>query len=324
MGKENEKKEYLVLVLMSVYNGEKYLKEQLDSILGQKGCGVMLLIRDDGSVDGSAEILQKYFDSGQKAKFYPAIGGKNIGAVQSFFELLYAARDLPCDYIALADQDDIWKEDKLAAAVGAMEKERETQKKAGGEKPCLYASEVQPVDGRGKKIPGGIRYPKRKPGFGNALVENICTGCTCVLNRELLLLFCDTAAGRRPMPCHVIMHDFWLYILAGAFGRVIFDDESYIYYRQHGENTVGMPSTILESYKRRIVNFKKNRGKLRKQAGELKRLYGKELEGQDKGKAELLENFINGKRRLILDGKLYRQRKSDSFIMKLFLLLGWL
>ena len=118
------------------------------------------------------------------------------------------------------------------------------------------------------------------------------------------------------MPCHVIMHDFWLYILAGAFGRVIFDDESYIYYRQHGENTVGMPSTILESYKRRIVNFKP--------AGELKRLYGKELEGQDKGKAELLENFINGKRRLILDGKLYRQRKSDSFIMKLFLLLGWL
>mgnify|MGYP007025286523 CR=1 FL=1 len=90
------------------------------------------------------------------------------------------------------------------------------------------------------------------------------------------------------------------------------------------KNTVGMPSTILESYKRRIVNFKKNRGKLRKQAGELKRLYGKELEGQDKGKAELLEGFINGKRRLILDGKLYRQRKSDSFIMKLFLLLGWL
>ena len=159
MGKENEKKKYLVLVLMSVYNGEKYLKEQLDSILGQKGCDVMLLIRDDGSVDGSAEILQKYFDSGQKAKFYPAIGGKNIGAVQSFFELLYAARDLPCDYIALADQDDIWKEDKLAAAVGAMEKERETQKKAGRGEPCLYASEVQPVDGRGKKIPGGIRYP---------------------------------------------------------------------------------------------------------------------------------------------------------------------
>ena len=72
MGKENEKKEYLVLVLMSVYNGEKYLKEQLDSILGQKGCGVMLLIRDDGSVDGSAEILQKYLLilSNQKKRIY--------------------------------------------------------------------------------------------------------------------------------------------------------------------------------------------------------------------------------------------------------------
>ena len=58
MGKENEKKEYLVLVLMSVYNGEKYLKEQLDSILGQKGCDVMLLIRDDGSVD---EVLSCYW-----------------------------------------------------------------------------------------------------------------------------------------------------------------------------------------------------------------------------------------------------------------------
>ena len=193
-----------------------------------------------------------------------------------------------------------------------MEKERETQKTAGRGEPCLYASEVQPVDGRGKKIPGGIRYPERKPGFGNALVENICTGCTCVLNRELLLLFCDTAAGRRPMPCHVIMHDFWLYLLAGAFGRIIFDNKSYIYYRQHGENTVGM------------VNFKKNRGKLRKQAGELKRLYGKELEGQDKGKAELLEGFVAGKKRLAFGGKLYRQRKSDDLIMKVFLLLGWL
>ncbi len=323
MGKE--KKEYSVLVLMSVYNGEKYLREQLDSILGQKGCNVMLLIRDDGSCDGSGKILQEYLNGGQRARFYPVIEGKNIGVIQSFFELLYAAVEFSHEYVALADKDDIWQEDKLAAAIIAIQRGEKLARKEGEEKPCLYASEVQPVDWRGEKILGGIRYPKRNPGFGNALVENICAGCTCVINRELLRLFCDIEVyGRRLKTCQVVMHDFWLYLLASAFGRVIFDTKAHIYYRQHEENTVGMASSVMESYKKRVLNFKKNRGKLRKQAAELKRLYGKKLEEQDKSKAGLLRDFVAGKRKLFFDGRLYRQRKSDNFIMKLFLLLGWL
>ncbi len=323
MGKE--KKAYSVLVLMSVYNGEKYLREQLDSILGQKGCNVMLLIRDDGSCDGSRKILQEYLSGGQRAKFYPVIEGKNIGVIQSFFELLYAAVEFPYEYFALADQDDIWQEDKLAAAIIAIQRGKKLAEKEGEEKPCLYASEVQPVDWCGEKISGGIRYPKRIPGFGNALVENICAGCTCVINRELLRLFCDIEVhGGRLKTCQVVMHDFWLYLLASAFGRVIFDTKAHIYYRQHGDNTVGMAPSVMESYKKRVLNFKKNRGKLRKQAAELKRLYGKKLEEQDKRKAGLLRDFVAGKRKLFFDVRIYRQRKSDNLIMKLFLLLGWL
>lgn len=145
------------------------------------------------------------------------------------------------------------------------------------------------------------------------------------MNRELLLLFCNTGSGSgRDRPKHVIMHDFWLYLLASAFGKVTYDTQVHILYRQHGENTVGMPKTVWESYKRRVLHFKKNRGKLREQAGELKRLYGKKLQGQDAGKAGLLRDFVAGKKSLAFGGRLYRQRKSDDWIMKLFLLLGWL
>lgn len=298
-----------VLVLMSTYNGERYMGEQLDSILGQEKCGVRLLIRDDGSTDATRELLRKYRNGPSGKQILPLMEGENIGAVQSFFALLRAAVEFPYEYYALADQDDIWLADKLFTAVNAIGQE---------EQPCLYASAVQPVNGRGNCIPAGIRYPQMRPAFGNALVENICTGCTCVMNRQMLLLAAEK------VPEFTVMHDFWLYLLASAFGRVVYDEQPHILYRQHGGNTVGMAATAFENYKRRLRNFKRHRGQLRHQAGEFEKLYGKELETREHEKAGLLRNFVAGKRKLMFDKKVYRQRRSDNFIMKLLLMLGWL
>ena len=94
-----------------------------------------------------------------------------------------------------------------------------------------------------------------KTEFGNALVENMCTGCTCVVNYKLLELI----QGR--LPNFTVMHDFWIYLVGTCFGKVIYDEQSYILYRQHGNNELGAASTVLDNYKRRLKCFKKHRGK---------------------------------------------------------------
>ena len=128
-------------------------------------------------------------------------------------------------------------------------------------------------------------------------------------------------------PKFTIMHDFWIYLVGTCFGTVIYDEESYILYRQHGANELGSSSSVLENYKRRIKNFKKHRGQLIRQAEELFRLYEKEL---PKEKKELLQAFIQAKnqvnirKKLFKETMIFRQRKSDDYIMKVLLLAGLL
>lgn len=305
-------RESTVFVLLSTYNGEKYLKEQLDSLFCQKGCQVQLLIRDDGSTDATKEIIRQYQNGLFRDRILLLEEGKNIGVIQSFFWLMHKAEELPYGYYALADQDDIWMPDKLLAALLAL------KSKEAGRGACLYTCALQPVDENGKELQAGIRYPKMRPAFGNALVENICTGCTCVMNRDMLLLL----SGKTPK--FTVMHDFWLYLLASAFGKIIYDKTPHVLYRQHGNNSVGMASTVFENYKRRVRNFKKHRGQLKCQAREFGRLYGDGLAKWDGEKAGLLQDFVMGGRGLAFDQRLYRQRRSDDLIMRCLLLAGWL
>ena len=313
--------------ILSSYNGKRYIQEQLDSILSQKEVVVSLLVRDDGSTDGTREILEEYR---QAHKNIAVLYGKNLGVIKSFFTLIEAA-DQTVPYTAFADQDDVWLPDKLSRAVSLLENG------GGPDIPLAYCSAIQPTDAQLRRFRPAIRYPRVRTAFGNALVENMCTGCTCVINSALRELLCraaaggeepqSTAAGNFPPQIRtqeIIMHDFWIYLLAGAFGRVIYDGEPHILYRQHGANTVGIAPGILENYKRRARDFKRNRGKLKRQAEEFKRLYGEKLAERDGEKARLLCDFAAGRRKLILERKLYRQRRSDDWIMRLLLLMGWL
>ncbi len=333
-----------VQVLLSSYNGEKFIREQLDSILAQEGVNIRILVRDDGSADGTQEILREYRQANRNIE---VLYGENFGAVKSVFTLI-AAADKTVPYTAFADQDDVWLPDKLARAVSLLE--------SGGEPdvPLAYCSAVQPTDAGLRPFRPAIRYRRIRAAFGNALVENMCTGCTCVINGTLRELLCQAVAGeeepksgaaavdfplyvpaqeniihaghfqKRIRTQEIIMHDFWIYLVAGAFGRVIYDEESRILYRQHGANTIGIASGVLENYRRRVRDFKRNRGKLKRQAEEFERLYGEWLAEQDAEKARLLRGFALGKRSLIFDKRLYRQRRSDNWIMRLLLLMGWL
>ena len=104
-----------VCVLMASYNGEKFIREQIDSILRQEGVEVSLVVRDDHSTDSTPEILREYEEAGKISVLRDDI---HLGAPNGFMKLLYEAD--PCDYYAFADQDDIWLPDKLSRAVNAI------------------------------------------------------------------------------------------------------------------------------------------------------------------------------------------------------------
>ena len=302
-----------VQVLLSSYNGEKYIREQLDSILAQKNVAVKLLVRDDGSTDKTVEILKAYEEANDNIR---VLCGENLGVIHSFFTLIEEAEE--AEFTAFADQDDVWLPEKLFRAVSALEGQKT-------ELPLVYCSAKQLVDEQLNPLSQALLYNNVRPDFGNALVENMCTGCTCVINREMLKLL----KGRTPD--FTVMHDFWIYLVGSCFGRVLYDKESYILYRQHSGNELGAASSLLENYKRRIKNFKKHRGQLTRQAKELLRLYEKELSGDDKKRTAnraLAEELVQAKkdkkirRKLVKEGKVFRQRKSDDGIMKVLILFG--
>lgn len=298
-----------VQVLLSSYNGKKFIREQIDSILEQKNVEVELLIRDDGSKDETQDMLRQYEATHNNIR---VIYGDNLGVIKSFFSLIEEADEVA--YTAFADQDDVWLSEKLFRAVTLLEKEQK-------DIPLAYCSAKQLVNENLNPLPIAITYETVRPEFGNALVENMCTGCTCVINRELLLLL----KGRHPR--FTIMHDFWVYLVGSCFGKVIYDEKAYILYRQHGTNTLGAASSLWENYRKRVKNFKKHRGQLTRQAEELLKLYGNQMQEEKK---KLAEKFVQTqkdrktRRKLRKEGAIFRQRKSDDKIMKVLLLLGLL
>ena len=210
------------LVVLSTWNGEAYVEEQMASILRQHIVGSLrVLVRDDGSNDRTLEKLRTIDDP--RIHLWP---GANVGTKRSYFALLTAARLLPGDFLAFADQDDVWLPAKVASAIRALGRY---------EQPALYCSAVTLVDSN--LIP--IRkysYPN-KVGFSSLLVSNCATGCTVVMNRRLVQ---DLA----PLPVaeHVWMHDWWCALVASAIGIIVYDAESHILYRQHATNQIGLPT----------------------------------------------------------------------------------
>lgn len=211
-----------VTVLLSTYNGAQYIGEQLNSIIKQKKVVVKILIRDDGSTDNTLNIIRSYQE---KYDFIKLIEGENLGSCESFFCLMeYANRHYQQKYYAFSDQDDFWEEDKLFNAIFSI---------GQFNSPCLYCSNLKIVDRdlEFQKLMYETRPIIKK---NDSLLNNFATGCTTVINRELLELFCSL---KRPKS--VVMHDWWLYCLANYFGTVIYDNNAHILYRQHGSNVYG-------------------------------------------------------------------------------------
>lgn len=217
-----------IQVLLACYNGEKYLPQQLVSLLRQDDPAFLILAQDDGSADATPALLEA---AGRRLSLGKE-GGRRLGAIGNFISLM---SQCTADYAALCDQDDVWAGDKLSRCRTAME---QAEARYGAETPLLVHSDARLVDGQGRVLAGSFFSHQGWDGSATALpqllVQNNVTGCTLMMNAPLRRLVVQHAA-----PSTMYMHDWFIALTAAAFGHVIFIPEPLVDYRQHGVNVVG-------------------------------------------------------------------------------------
>ncbi|MEE0007847.1 MAG: glycosyltransferase [Ruminococcus bromii] len=228
---------YRCLVLLSTYNGEKYLPELLDSVMAQKDVLIDVLARDDGSKDKTVEILKK----NDRVQVYT---GENLKPAKSFLDLILKA-DASYDYYALCDQDDVWKADKVISAIEHIK---------DSNKPTLYSSAVEVVD----RDLNFIRKSFTDNSFKDPLYDILTygtPGCTFVFNKALMQKL------KEYKPTTISMHDSWISFVCLAVNGLFYSDhEAYILYRQHDANVLGAQR---HSLKDTLAGIIKNKNVLR-------------------------------------------------------------
>lgn len=208
-----------VQVVMSTYNGEKYLKEQIDSILSQEGVYVRLYIRDDGSSDRTTDILASY----QEHENVKIEKGNNLGFAKSFLTALDECDE--ADYYAFSDQDDVWEKDKLSTAIEILEEESQST-------PLLYCSALQRVDENLNPL-HVQSYHGLRINLPSMLTRGRLAGCTFVFNNTLRNLVKNSSQ----IEMHA-SHDSWVLLACLACGgNVFFDKKPHILFRRYNTNT---------------------------------------------------------------------------------------
>lgn len=230
------KVKYTVCILMSTYNGEKYIKQQLDSIFAQKDVDIKLVVRDDGSKDSTLNILRQY-DS------IILLEGANIGCEKSFMELLFM--DIEADYYAFADQDDVWHPRKMISAIENIQIHN-----------CdLSVCNLKLVDGDLNEI-GSLfsdqdidNYQKIMDKFAQTNFH----GCVQVWTNKLHKVI------QTCRPLHIEPHDVWVNAIANIVSSTYIDNRCLINYRLHGNNVSGYTTNIMNKFIKRIkLYFGKN------------------------------------------------------------------
>ena len=235
MTKSNPK----IVLALSTYNGEKFLAQQLDSLLAQSYDNFIILVRDDGSKDKTFSLLQAYAAEYPDRFHLIEQDGVNRGARGGFSFLIEYALEKKADlgleqaYIMFCDQDDIWNPDKVERQLAAMV---EAEQGSTSSLPILVHSDLQVVSEQNTPIAKsfikyqGLQIEDKQ--FKNLTASNLVTGCTALINESL-------ARKAIPISDKAIMHDWWLAMVATAFGQLIFLDLALVRYRQHDGNTIG-------------------------------------------------------------------------------------
>ncbi|KQK27517.1 MULTISPECIES: glycosyltransferase family 2 protein [Chryseobacterium] len=233
-------------ILLSTYNGEKYLKEQIESILKQDFSDIMLYIRDDGSTDSTIEIIQEYVSL--YSNIHILKKDKNIGAAMSFMTLLQYVNS---DYYMFCDQDDVWLENKVSKSIAKIIELEELEKKS-----VLVFTNAKVVDEELNIIDSSFwNYNKVSPKILLAdpkliNVFNCSPGCTMIFNDELKKKLTNYDEN-------ILMHDWYIMIQALQNGKVDFINDSLILYRQHSHNTIGADKISAGKILQKLFSFPK-------------------------------------------------------------------
>lgn len=216
-----------IAILLATFKGAENLQAQLDSIAGQDYANWSLIVSDDGSTDRTRNIVLEFARAGHDVTL---LDGPRRGAAANFMSLVRRFGDIaPKDaWLAFCDQDDVWLPDKISRSVAALTA-------LDPQRPGLYCSRTWITDH--KLGARRLSLPRPRPlGFRNALVQNVASGNTIVLNGPATDLICSSARKTD----RVFVHDWWTYLLiAGVGGQLVHDDEPGLLYRQHPENEIG-------------------------------------------------------------------------------------
>jgi glycosyltransferase involved in cell wall biosynthesis len=296
-----------VKVLLSSYNGEKYIREQIDSILSQTHKNLELYIRDDGSKDGTVDILKQYKNDSR----VHVTAAENAGFAKSFFALLELAGD--ADYYAFSDQDDVWLPEKISMALEQLEGKAE-------DRPVLYFSNYDFYD-------AGMHYlsthnsKKPRTCFRNSLVDCVPLGFNMVVNRMAR----EMTVAHMPKMC--TGHDWWMYMLCAGLGEIVYDARVTVKYRRHTENVSGAETDFVRfqiwRFRRFFVNgyFKK----IQEQIKEFGELYGDRLSAEDQKELAMFTKAgfhpVNNLKKVFYP-KYFRQKAVDEIFIRLIFLIG--
>ncbi len=300
-----------IAILLASYQGARFLPEQLASLERQSCAEWWLYWRDDGSSDASPALLAAFAPERSTPVTEPA---GHLGVAQSFFTLLAAALADPAnDFFAFCDQDDVWREDKLARARDALEI-------LPAQRPALYCARATLVGrdlaplGHMPPFGGSTRFP-------GPLVGNIAAGCTMMLNRAAAELI----AASQPPP--ETLHDWWSYLLVSAAeGFILTDSEEVLLYRQHGGNVIGAPrsrlnralAALARGPRPFMVRFRAHLAGLAASAALLPEPVNREAAAL----SAALAGGINGRMRLLAWPGLRRRGALETLLLRLWLLIG--
>ena len=213
-------------ILMATYNGERFVADQLLSLLQQEYPHIHIYLRDDGSTDNTLSILEDFVAKHPENITLIQDGRKNLGATQNFAALMEHST---ASYICFSDQDDIWMKDKVQWMMGIMEK---TEKKHPGV-PVYVFSDLTVADAdmnithRSLNQKDGLS--PRRTATHQLLMQNVPYGCATMINRELLL-------KSLPVPSEALLHDHWIALVASLFGKIAYLDEPLVLHRIHDNN----------------------------------------------------------------------------------------
>ncbi len=303
-----------VSIIMSTYNGEKFIEEQIKSILEQRNVKIKIYIRDDGSTDRTIDILNDYCNNNNNIYL---LKGSNVGVTKSFYLLseFVNKNEFESEYYAFADQDDVWEYNKLQKAINKLEY-------MDNEKPNLYYSNLLLVDRNMNKLGPLYNGNIIKNTKEQALAQIFTLGCTCVFNKAALEEFSKIDKNSK------IFHDNWIFMICMFLGNVYYDKNSYIKYRQHGDNTSGSRKSGIKLFlfrAKKLINIRSMDRPFEDISKKLLEMYYNRLLPEDREMIELIANYRSDYRlklKLLFNKKIIAGYISKDLCVKLRVIIN--